>query len=348
MKNQELKRKMLISALTFLMAFGMTNSIIASSWRIGTSTYKPHFTSISEAMSSENVQDGDTLYLDPSISLSSSTVTKAVTIVGTGSSGSSISGIALSAENCKVLGCWINGDVTMKSPNTTLERCYISGTVDMNNQENAIIRQCRIEITSGSNTDVIKHGINSILENNIIINSWKKSASGSGAAYKGHTISGMLNCIFRNNYIERNYQINTVNYSGDNSGYVLSNFSNCEIINNIILNRSYNDFLSNYTYFKEYTFTSFSNCTLYHNLLSSSENSLYPYNLFSQSYNGLNPTNGQGYATDGSDCGPYGGSNPYVDNCRPFGHPYNVKMNITLPDIDGILKVSSDTRIQNQ
>ena len=170
MKNQESKKKMLIGAFTFVMAFGMTNSITASSWRIGASTYMPHFTSISEAMSSENVQDGDTLYLDPGISLASSTVTKAVTIVGTGyflsdyaQSGSSIAGLNLNAENIKVEGCGISGTVNINSPNICLERCYVNGCIDMNNQNNTTIKQCYIHSTMGA---TIVNGENSTIENN--------------------------------------------------------------------------------------------------------------------------------------------------------------------------------------
>ena len=372
MKNQESKKKMLIGAFTFVMAFGMTNSITASSWRIGASTYMPHFTSISEAMSSENVQDGDTLYLDPGISLASSTVTKAVTIVGTGyflsdyaQSGSSIAGLNLNAENIKVEGCGISGTVNINSPNICLERCYVNGCIDMNNQNNTTIKQCYIHSTMGA---TIVNGENSTIENNIIRLNF---SSNLYSAYKtggitDNTIKSLSHCIIRNNYIERYNSCTSIGsasvYKTFYYAYVLNDVSNCEITNNIILNLSWFWDNGNKYYSYSYTYSTLPDCTVYHNLFSSSENSLYPYNKNNQSFETIFLNSGsndkvcilsasspaKGYATDGGDCGPYGGSNPYVASGLPFGHPYNVKMNITLPDIDGILKVSSDTRIQNQ
>ncbi len=42
------------------------NNANARSWRIhNMAIYKPHFTSINDAMASEDVQDGDTLYVNP-------------------------------------------------------------------------------------------------------------------------------------------------------------------------------------------------------------------------------------------------------------------------------------------
>ena len=367
MKNQESKRKMLIGAFTFVMAFGMTNSITASSWRIGTSTYKPHFTSISEAMSSENVQDGDTLYLDPGISLASSTVTKAVTIVGTGyflsdyaQSESSIAGLNLNAENIKVEGCSITGTVVINSPNICMERCYVNGYINMNNQEKTVIKSCYVYCNSRASNS-ISGGLNSILENNLIF-LYYSGVSSSATAYNA-TINNMSGCILKNNYISRVVTASYASYISYGRKAVIVGFSNCEVCNNIILNESYHTNYSSASFTElEYTFDSMTNCTIYHNLLSSSSNALYPYNLFNKRSSSIFVSSGsndkaymlsasspaKGYATDGGDCGPYGGSNPYVASGLPFGHPYNVKMNITLPDTDGILKISSDTRIQNQ
>lgn len=358
MKNQESKRNVLFKALALVIAICTTNSINATSWRIGSSTYKPHFTSIADAMSSDNVQDGDTLYLDSGLSLSSSTVTKAVTIVGTGyfMSGyaqgeSTISGLTLNAENIKVMGCKIVGNVYFSMPNVCLERCYVNGCINMNNKENSIIRDCYIFFIINSINDtavpgiLLRNGNNSIIENNIVFLQF-------GASYNGTVNSSVAgnfaDCIIRNNYIGR-IDLGTV-YIDRHTGSVIYNCTNCEITNNIFINNKYDN-----------TINSFSNCTFYHNLLSSSSNSLYPYNRYNLSSSSIFASGSndkaymlsasspaKGYATDGGDCGPYGGSNPYVASGLPFGHPYHVRMNITLPEIDGILKVSSDTRIQNQ
>jgi len=58
----------------------------ARSWRVNSDeTRKAHFTDINAAMASEEVVDGDTLYMDPGCTLTSNqTVTKQVTIVGCG------------------------------------------------------------------------------------------------------------------------------------------------------------------------------------------------------------------------------------------------------------------------
>ena len=114
MKNQESKRKKLYLAFALMMTIAMTSTATAKSWRINNNTsLKPHFTDLNAAMSSDEVQDGDTLYLDPGCTLSSTqTVSKAVTVVGTGyfldalpyNQASIIGTLTISAEKSKLVG----------------------------------------------------------------------------------------------------------------------------------------------------------------------------------------------------------------------------------------------------
>ena len=73
---------LLIAALLFF-AGGHSD---AASWRINNNANrKAHFTDINAAMSSTDVVDGDTLYIDPGCNITGQqNVTKQVTIVGTG------------------------------------------------------------------------------------------------------------------------------------------------------------------------------------------------------------------------------------------------------------------------
>ena len=233
----------------------------------------------------------------------------------------------------------------------------------MNNQDNTTIKLCYIYSDKGA---TIVNGKNSTIENNIIrlnFSSNYYSANHTGGI-TDNTIKSLSYCIIKNNYIERYNSCTSIGsgsvYKTFYYAYVLNDVANCEIKNNIILNRSW--FWDNGTKFfsSSYTYSTLPDCTVYHNLFSSSDNSLYPYNKSNQSFETIFLTSGsndkaymlsasspaKGYATDGGDCGPYGGSKPYVASGLPFGHPYNVQMNITLPDIDGWPKGTSTKYLQ--
>ena len=55
----------------------------------------------------------------------------------------------------------------------------------------------------------------------------------------------------------------------------------------------------------------------------------------------------KGYATDGGDCGPSGGTTPYVLSGLPLNHPYFTKVSVAGKPTNGKIKVTLNTKIQN-
>ena len=54
------------------------------------------------------------------------------------------------------------------------------------------------------------------------------------------------------------------------------------------------------------------------------------------------------YASDGSDCGIYGGLYPYVDYGRPIYVPYFTKINVPAKATNGTLPISVTVEVQNK
>ena len=80
--KQIFKAALAAAVLTFVGA----QTVSAKSWRVNNnSTKKANFVDINAAMASADVVAGDTLYLDPGcVMASSQTISKAVTVIGTG------------------------------------------------------------------------------------------------------------------------------------------------------------------------------------------------------------------------------------------------------------------------
>ena len=361
MKNQESKRKMLYLAFALMMTIAMTSTATAKSWRINNNTsLKPHFTTINAAMSSDEVQDGDTLYLDPGCTLSSTqTVSKAVTVVGTGYfldalpyNQASITGtLTISAEKSKLVG--ISSEiVNINANNVAIERCQISFIES--SKSNIIIRSSFIRgnHTHSYNSDVrYKVGIHGsdywTIENCIIIGTCGHTTT--------PTISGLKYSTIRNNYIRR---FNFEGYSSGYSGYfqipVIDNISNCELTNNIIINES--------PYSSSYVFGNLNSCIVTNNILSCGTLSSYPINKYSATTSSVFVSSGsndlayklsstspaKGYATDGGDCGPYGSGYTYVPSGLPFGHPYYTQIQVGSPAQKGKLNVTYKVKVQDE
>ena len=207
----------------------MTATVSARSWRINNdATKKAHFTSINAAMSSADVADGDTLYLDPGCIVSEQTISKSVTVIGTGW-GSKAHSIAyltgttvISKANTKFEGVYCTGIVSLRASYITLERCKFDGYLTSSNYtaQFVTIRQCRISnyITGLGATS--NNTIGWTIENNVIV-----SDSNLG------TVRELYNCTIRNNYI-----CNTSTYTGSGQPSALRNINGGNITNNILMN----------------------------------------------------------------------------------------------------------------
>ena len=109
-------------------------SAMAEEWRINNDASKgAHFASINEAMASEEVKDGDVLYLDPGCLLTDvQTISKAVTVIGTGWEHSDMPFLPAVIDSdikitntAKIIGVHVDGNVLLYQSNVLLNRCKL-------------------------------------------------------------------------------------------------------------------------------------------------------------------------------------------------------------------------------
>lgn len=346
-----IKQKFIVAmALTAM----MTTTVNARSWRINNDvTKKADFTDLNAAMSSTDVMAGDTLYMDPGCILNSKqTVSKRVTIVGSGYFRNdaphrlvTISGnLYLTAQYIKVEGIAITGTTYLCSDYITVERCK-AGNISINENwttaaaQFATIRQCyATSVHGGSNLSYPNKTSFATIENCILMSN------------NGSPIDGLYSPTIRNCYLK---------YSGTSTSAVyapLNGIDNASITNNIILRNSNpssvlnsvtNSFISNNVMScAETTYSSIGE----NRYMESGDESL----VFAlegandERYQLKADSPAKGYATDGGDCGPFGGLYPYVLGGMPKGYPYYTKAVIDARAKDGKVNVSLNIKMQDE
>lgn len=343
------------AALTIMMALGTNGH--ATSWRVNTNTTRgANFADINAAMSSADVQDGDTLYLDPGCNFPNrQNVTKCVTIIGNGffhDKGqpygyTTISGETyLRAVGCKIEGVVMTNTCFINANNVTIERCKLTGyfgiMTEGTNCSYATIRNCYIDtyecsIQGAGQTS--SSSMNWTIQNNMI--------NSNNYDYNNATINGLNSATISNNFIRR--------YRNDQSCYAISYVTNCTFLNNIILVGNMQSIFYNCI-----------DCVVNHNVLSCAENTYtnYPTNkcintvelstIFTMSgandlrYQLCEDSPAKGYATDGGDCGPYGSGYTYVAGGLPLGKPYYTEATIGSMAHDGKVNVSFKIAVQDE
>lgn len=346
-KINKMKRIVFISTMLML-------SVVASakSYKIGPSSVTGmNFASINAAMSS--VSAGDTLLLDKAYKeTTEQTVTKSVVIIGNGfdtttSTIAQVNTLSLKADGIQVNSLYVT-KVIFYNKDCRLYRCFVgssasgAGTSSSATGQNSI-HSCYFTgtINGGTLTNIfdIQNTILYTNTNNVISNL---------------TNSNICHCIIYGEY-----------YSYSNV-YLINNVSSSSIIDNIIVNNntyspsSYRDkTISNYS-------VSSMN-TIHHNVMSGFENTTnYPLNAItnSNSLSGICKCSGTtvsgtyfklssnspalNYASDGSDCGIYGGLYPYVDYGRPIYVPYFTNISVPAKATNGILPISVTVEVQNK
>ena len=332
---------LLIAALLFF-AGGHSD---AASWRINNNANrKAHFTDINAAMSSTDVVDGDTLYIDPGCNITGKqNVTKLVTIIGPGyfftdaKDEATISGtLYLKAANTKMTGVQTTALVYLGAKNIVLERCKLGGVRSDGSAPYATIRQCFFQdanVSGQGNTSV--NTAYWTIEDCIIIRS-------SG----WDPIANLYYPTIRNNYLRSDYQ--------DSAG--LAYINNGTVVNNIFLHTKN---MSNGG--RPYSVT---DCVITNNVFHCDIQSSYPDNVFISTNNedavfALEGSNDQlyqlkegspacGAAADGGNCGPSGGLFPYVCSGFPLGVPRLVSGIVATSPQGGQVSVSQQVTIQNQ
>ena len=328
----------------------MAGTASARSWRINShAARKAHFLDINAACSSEDVVDGDTLYLDPGCDITSiQTLSKRLTLIGTGTSGQAHQAAILSqrlyvtAAGAKVEGLYLTGgDLCPQANDIVVERCYVNCNLHTNGTtaQSVTIRQCQIngQILGIGATDTRTQGWT--IENCLVF-------SGSYEAIKQLYTPTIRNCYVRNT---------SSSTSASSYGYCLRNLGNAIITNNIILNKNLDRNYANLT-----------NCTMTNNVISRAEDTEFPDNTFlnsdytdaepliftfegnEQDYRLKDGSLAAGVGVEGEDCGPFAGAYPYVPYCRPYGIPYFTHATASSRPTDGKVSINHQVTIQKQ
>lgn len=318
----------------------------AASWRINNNANRyAHFSSINAAMDSNKVLDGDTLYLDPGCTLTTEqTVSKRVTIIGTGyflnnglQPATVNANLRLNCANIKVMGLQMTNTVYIGANNVTLERCKIGRVYYSGTAQYATIRQCYFEngVIQGAGQTSTSSAYWTI-ENCIIIYSDNYDP-----------IQYLYFPIIRNNYIRPNYSQGSASVA-----YVYGGM----MVNNICINTK---FIANANPYE------MTECVIQNNVFHvASLKDTYPNNVFidentEEAVFALEGSNdlryqlkedspAKGAANDGGDCGPYGGTHPYVPSGYPMGMPRYVSSSSGTRATDGKVSFSNQVTIQTK
>ena len=261
-------------------------------WRISDRTdIDVDFHSINEAMDDERVQDGHTLYIERGTNLGDEKITKSVNVVGPGydlsddSKNAKVDFLIINEENVKVVGLQIQNALVCNN-NVNIENCYITNSVLGNEtsyeNDNCVIKSCFID------GNVYGRGEDGTYEwtltNNII----------KGGVYNFEEMT-----LNHNTIVSANYVLNGVNFST-----VTNNLLHQTKSDSPIVNCSDNEYDKNVVSLASNTYGEKSNQTLEKSISCSGDANSEDY------YTPVGYT--LGYSTDGTDCGAFGGSNPYV------------------------------------
>ena len=353
-----MKTTLFVKAASVVALLLLSSTANAKSWRIHNDTkYHPHFTDINAAMSSAEVQAGDTLYLDPGCTLlSEQTITKAVTIIGNGyflQNGMVPATIRaetkIKAANAKLMGVSFGSSVYIVANNITLERCRVYGSIRPldRTRYGLNVLQCYI-VTSDYHGALYGYSSspfrNATIKNNIIM--WKYTSSNTSYA----AIDIVHDSEISNNFIAAENQTA--------ARYVLRNITNSQIYNNIIRNTKYPDYVfSNHD-------ASYNNA-FHHNVVSATEgtftnatdivwlgtndfSAVFAEGADDAAFRLKEGSPAKGAAADGGDCGPYGGATPYVEGGIPLYHPFINDITVSAKPVNGKIKLNLNAKMQNE
>ena len=356
-------KRFLLLALVSVVLVLSSEDVCARSWRINSSSEaKADFTSLSEALKSLEVFNGDTLYLDSGCYVSGTSINKSVTIIGTGFnlSGSPIkeavigSTLTIETSNLKMEGCVINGSVNFadKIADVTFERCRILGEIG---------------------TYGVIPTINGPVK---FLSCFLGQGIKQAYPYRGNNFV-ISNCIIRGKLSDLNSATitnNVIVYNGDDSktDYALVNIKNSNITNNIIINTNTKYSVNSdqtVFYYKNNTIKDIApefNNSIVRNVFSTESKYAfpnYPDNKFIGAtlkdvfvmeggidaiYELKEGSPALGYGTNGYDCGIFSGPYPFVLSGRPRLVPYIFEATIPNQSTDGKLNITLKIKSQNE
>lgn len=351
--------KVKVAAISAVVISGFMWQADAATWRLNPDeSAKADFTSIAAAMDDERVQPGDELLLDPGYYAENDLILakENITITGSGyffsenydwpdARTTEINRIRLS-NGSKIQGCYISGRVGIVN-SSIVSRCYVksidSGTVLYGSYTDVTIEGCYV-----CNAITNFQLSNSVIRNNIIIGSiW---------------VSGGL--PHTNIVVEYNTVINNPDNSIVTKYCLTPSITASQIRNNIFINRREEEDgytalnpeeNEKYGYYSDY----------YNNVLSiapENANASYPNNyyvgatventfvdeLIADRYFLRDDSPAKGKASDGGDCGAFGGPTPYVLSGIPQYTPHITQAVIPSKPTGGALKVQLKIAVQDE
>ncbi len=339
-------KKTILMGIAALVVCGSVN---ATSWRVCS---KPeagaNFLSVADAVASNSVFAGDTLYIEPGhYEGTEINITKSLVLIGLGHSltindiitmdnneAVFSGGVTLSATGTKVLGCKFLNGITSDSDNLEIAGCYINGGISTRGS-NTHLHNCYIIGTLHNDLGMGFYAtcLSWVVENNIILGSIQNRAYGGRQNYK--------DWILRNNTIVSTPQSNQ---------FVVHELYSSQIYNNIIFNSnpSYEttnnpDQTIDTTWYKDFTISYLDedNNNVSNNILSSKTQAHFfnctfnatvedvliwnDANTLEEKYKHKTPGPAVGAGVNGTTCGAYGavnGGRAYQPAGIPQYRPY--------------------------
>ena len=331
----------LLTVVTMLFA---GNAASAREWHINNNNRMPaDFPDINAAMASEEVLEGDTLYIGAGCVISGNqTISKRVTVIGTGweyadspVAPAKINGnLYISGADAKVLGLHVSGDIQPRANGVVIERCRFATISDWGTH----VYLYDVKILSSylnrvhANVDNTKYNIGWQVIGNVIIGN-----SDYGALYA-------LNSA----HVENNVII----YSGKHCAFYYP--VDCIIKNNVVINTANIDNM----------FYGAGGCRFYNNVVSATSGYDGNIMLGNAEISGIFKCTGSkeggeyyslkedgpavGAGEGGIDCGAMAGVYKYVPYGRPQCIPVIKEAVVPSMPTDGKVKVSFKIETQNE
>ena len=330
MKHPSLHSRALFFTLCFI--------LVSSSVGISAQTRDPiyigdgtPYADLNAAMASDDVIDGDVLRIKAgTVMTNSQNVYKKVTIEGPGweidSSGklkdgnATIKGaLTLMKDGIRLTGLVIDAFTRLQANNIIIDHCFANWDIDLPNTNynvnNVVIRQNYIRTAINAQSTDCNKGWT--IENNIF------AANFPSRTHNGVSVEiNPLNALYA-----AKIKHNTIFSATKSLGFCLRNLRTCSIMNNIIVHSASNNATFDADHvFDDAMWLSSSWNTIGRNVLScldendenkggiTSANDLFSGNFKSNvdtSYRLSSTSVAKGYATDGGDCGAFGGEMPY-------------------------------------
>jgi len=329
----------------------LVSNSYAAKWRVNSNTaISANFTSINDAVASDNVVDGDTLYLENGSFFQSSTITKRLVVIGPGyflgEQDSSYANIAPAiVQSIDILGSAASG--------TTITGVRVVSSISVRDAANNVVieRSFTGNISQGGGSEVYGLTVRQCYIVGIIDGSvYFKSTS-----FYNNIIIGRVNLTCGES--AHNFYNNII-YFNEESTYYAFYASNSTVTNNIIIREPAT------TAYKSYgiDFANSVNTTFSGNVLSQPANASYAQNLYAQTKAGVFALTGatdeqwklaaaspaKGYGLNGDDCGAYGGVMKYVPSGFPYLVPRIFKATIPSTGTNGTIQVNVKIKTQEE